>query len=43
MKAKIIKVDFTPRGKSLREMIKTRQREKNYKRTEDKIRRIVNN
>ncbi len=43
MKGKLIKVDFTKRGKDLRELKKNRQVEKNYERVEARIRKIVNN
>lgn len=38
MKARIIKVDFNPRAKCLRELEKTRKEEKKYEKIEARIR-----
>jgi hypothetical protein len=41
MHAKIITVDFSQRGKSLREMKKTRKEEKRNLRMEERIRKAI--
>lgn len=41
MNTKIIKVDFSPRGKSLREMKKTRTEEKKDLRIDDRINKAI--
>ncbi len=43
MKAKIINVDFTQRGKDLRVMKKERKKEKHYEKIENRIRKILAN